>query len=263
MSCRLFALVLTLLSASPATALSPDKLKQINFDQNVGQSISPDLIFRDSDNSPVKLRDCINHKPTLLVLGYYHCPMLCLLVNDGLINALQQLRLSVGIDFNVVDLSIDSRETPALAAAKKNQYLKRYGRREAAKGWHFLTGDESSVATVASEAGFHFVYDRETNEFAHPSGVVVLTPDGRISRYFLGVNIEPRELNSAITAASQGESGSVVNRLVLLCYHYNPISGRYGTIIMSCIRVSGLLTLVTIGGLIFYLARSRRRSLAN
>jgi protein SCO1 len=261
MNCRLIALLFTGLALSRVWALSPDVLKRISFDQNIGQMISRHLVFRDSDNSAIELGDCINDKPTLLVLGYYHCPMLCMLINDGLINALQQLRLNVGTDFNVIDLSIDSREAPALAAAKKNQYLKRYGRPNAATGWHFLTGDESSIATVASEAGFHFVYDPESREFAHPSGVVVLTPNGRISRYFLGVNIDPRELNSAIAAASHGDSGSVINRLVLLCYHYNPITGKYGTIIMSCIRITGLLTVVAIVGLILYLALSPRREL--
>jgi protein SCO1 len=257
------ALLFTAVALSRVWAISPDLLKRISFDQNIGQVISRDLVFRDSDNSPIALGHCINDKPTLLVLGYYHCPMLCMLINDGLINALQQLRLDVGTDFNIIDLSIDSRETPALAAAKKNLYLKRYGRPKAAPGWYFLTGDESSVATVASEAGFHFVYDSETREFAHPSGVIVLTPRGRISRYFLGVNIEPKELNSAIAAAAHGDSGSVINRLVLLCYHYNPITGKYGAIIMSCIRISGLLTVTAIGGLIFYLARSRARPIAN
>lgn len=262
MTWRLLAFIFMLLAVR-VLALSPAELKQINFDQNIGLTISQDLVLRDSDNSAIKLRDCINNKPTLLVLGYYHCPMLCMLINDGLINALQQLRLSVGTDFNVIDLSVDAREGPALAAAKKNQYLKRYGRPNAANGWHFLTGDELAVARVASETGFHFVYDRESNEFAHPSGVVVLTPDGEISRYFLGINIEPRELNSAIVAASSGESGSVINRLVLLCYHYNPITGKYGGIIMSCIRFSGCLTVLAIGCSIFYLGRSRSRPIPN
>jgi protein SCO1/2 len=263
MNRRLCVLILTLVAAARAVALSPEELKQIGFDQNIGQMISRDLVFRDSDNSPVKLRDCMSDKPTLLVLGYYHCPMLCMLINDGLINALQQLRLNVGTDFNVIDLSVDAREGPALAAAKKNQYLKRYGRPNAANGWHFLTGDEWSVGKVASEAGFHFVYDRETNEFAHPSGVIVLTAEGKISRYFLGVNVEPRELNSAIAAASRGESGTVITRLILLCYHYNPITGKFAGVIMWCIRVSGLLTVVTIGCSIFYLGRRRPRPIAN
>lgn len=241
-------------------ALGPGDLKQVQFDQKIGQQISRGLIFRDSDGSTSTLIARLGNKPTLLIFGYYHCPMLCTLINDGLINALQQLRLDVGKDFNVIEVSIDPRETPALAAVKKIQYLKRYGRRGAAAGWHFLTADEATIKQLTSEAGFHFVRDPEANEFAHPSGVIVLTPGGLISRYFLGVNIDPHELDDSIRAASRGESGSVIQRLVLLCYHYNPITGKYGRTILSILRLAGVATVVLIGLSIVYLSRGRAQT---
>ncbi len=253
-------LLLLLLLVRQTHGLTSDQFQQIRFDQHIGRQISPDLNFRDSNGASFQIGARWKGKPTLLVLGYYHCPMLCTLINDGLINALQQLRLDVGKNFNVIDVSIDPRETPALAGTRKNQYLKRYGRPRASEGWHFLIGDESTVTQLTNEAGFHFVYDPESNEYAHPSGVIVLTPQGKISRYFLGVNIDPAELNSAIRAAARGESGSVINRLALLCYHYNPITGKYGATIMSILRVSGILTVALIGLSIFLLARGRSRS---
>jgi protein SCO1 len=259
---NLICVAIALVVGHTGFALIPDELIKIGFEQNVGRTISRDLLFRDADGSSVKIGNCIGGKPTLLILGYYHCPMLCTLINDGLINALQQLRIDVGKDFNAVDVSIDPRETPALAATRKNQYLKRYGRAGASDAWHFLTGDQSAVTRLTSEAGFHFVYDPESNEYAHPSGVIVLTPKGKISRYFLGVNIDPRELNLAIRAASRGESGSVINRFALLCYHYNPITGKYGATIMSILRASGIATVLAIGFWIFFLTR-KGRELAN
>jgi protein SCO1/2 len=245
--------------ASNALALTEEELKQIGFAQKVGGEVSRDLMARDSDGAVAKIDNFIANKPTLLVLGYYHCPMLCTFINDGLINAMQQLRLDVGRDFNVVELSIDPRETAALAAKKKQEYLRRYGRTGAALGWHFLTGDEPTIEQVASEVGFRFRYDSQSNEYAHPSGVVVLTPHGKISRYFLGVNIDPQELNAAIQAAAREENGSVADRLVLLCYHYNPITGKYGPIIISILRVSGVATVLGIVGLIAFMAGRDRR----
>jgi protein SCO1/2 len=255
--------VLLLVFVQQISALTPGDLKSIRFDQNLGQQISRDLIFRDADGTAAPIGAQFKGKPTLLVLGYYHCPMLCTLINDGLIQALQELRLDVGKDFNVIDVSIDPHETPALAATKKNEYLKRYGRPHAEDGWHFLTGNEPSITRLARETGFHFAYDESSGEFAHPSGAIVLTPTGKISRYFLGVNIDPQELRSAILAAERGESGSIVSRLALLCYHYNPITGKYGGLIISILRGCGILTVLAIGLSIFFLTRKRGPSPAN
>ena len=187
-------LALVFCSSIQARGLAEGDMKNIGYDQHIGQQISPGLTFEDSTAGKVALSDLWNKKPTLLVLGYYQCPMLCTLINDGMIGALQELRFDVGRDFNVVNVSIDPDERPKLAADKKKEYLTRYGRAGAARGWHFLTGDQQSITQLANDAGFRYKYDPELRQFAHPSGFIVLTPDGRISRYFFGVNFAPAEL---------------------------------------------------------------------
>ena len=251
-----WAILLLALSLRAASGtLAPNELKRIGYDQHIGHEISRDLNFRDASNRRVALGDLRNTKPTLLVLGYYHCPMLCTLINDGLIEALQELRLTVGRDFNVINVSIDPNETPEVAAAKKREYLKRYGRAGAEGGWHFLTGEEPAVAQLANEAGFRFAYDRASHEYAHPSGFLVLTPEGKISRYFFGVSYEPKELRGALVTAARGENGSVISRLILLCYHYNPITGRYGALVLAILRGLSIATVLGLAGLIVWLCR--------
>ncbi len=235
--------------------IAPVELNRIGYDQHIGQVVSRDLVFRDSENSVTSIGQLRNTKPTLLVLGYYHCPMLCTLINDGLIESLQELRFDVGRDFNVINVSIDPNETASVAAAKKREYLKRYGRPGAAAGWHFLTGDKQTIAQLANETGFRFAYDPATHEYAHPSGFIVLTPEGRISRYFFGVNYEPKELRSAIIAASNGKSGSVITQLILLCYHYNPITGKYGALVLNVLRVLSVATVLLLAAGIVWLCR--------
>lgn len=234
-------------AGSVGAGLSADDRQRITYDQHIGQQISPGLTFQDSTGRRLVLGDLRNARPSLLVLGYYHCPMLCTLINDGLIESLQELRLDVGRDFNVVNLSIDPNETPTVAASKKREYLKRYGRPGAAEGWHFLTGSRQTIAQLTNEAGFRFKLDPASNEYAHPSGFIVLTPEGKISRYFFGVNFDPQELRSAILAAGKGEQGSVINRLILLCSHYNPITGKYGSAIITVLRALGVATVLFLG----------------
>lgn len=247
----------TLLTTSAALGLSSDALKQIRFDQHMGQPISRNLPFRNSDGQPVTLGDYIGRKPVLLVLGYYHCPMLCTLINDGLIQSLQELRFDVGKEFDIVNVSIDPREGPAEAREKKKEYLRRYGRPGAAAGWNFLVGDQNAIDQLAREAGFHSLFDPATNEYAHPSGFLVIAPDGKISRYFLGVNFDPKQMRQAILDAGQNKRGSIVQQLILLCYHYNPITGKYGALIMNVMRGAALATVLAIFAGIFYLARRR------
>ncbi len=244
--------------ATKAVALSPNELKKIGFDQHIGQQISRNLNFRDENGRLVSLGDYFNDKPTLLVLGYYRCPMLCTLINDGLIQSMQELRFDVGKAFNIINVSIDPKENAAAAAAKKKEYIKRYGRSGAAQGWHFLTGDSGAIAQLANEAGFRFAYDPASNEYAHPSGFIVLTPDGKISRYFFGVNFDPREVRTAILAAAKKEQGSVVTQLVLLCFHYSPLTGKYGALIMDVMRGAAIATVLGLGVFIFLSARGRR-----
>jgi len=253
-------IVVSPLAQTSARALTADDLKRIGYDQRIGQPLARHLTFEDSDKRTVALGDLLNHKPTLLVLGYYHCPMLCSLINDGLIEALQELRFNVGRDFNVINVSIDPHETPAVASVKKKEYLKRYARPGADGAWHFLTGTEQTIAQLAKEAGFRFKFDPVSNEYAHPSGFIVLTPEGKISRYFFGVNFDPKELRRAIATASNGRSGSVIHELVLLCSHYNPITGKYGVIVLKVLRAMGVMTVLLLACWIVTL--SRRHSTA-
>lgn len=238
-----------------AQALTPNELNRLGYDQHIGQTLSGNIPFEDSHQRSLTLGELRNGKPTLLVLGYYHCPMLCTLINDGLIESLQELRFDVGKDFNVVNLSIDPHETPDVAAAKKKEYLKRYGRHGAEAGWHFLTGSQPAITQLTNEAGFRYAYDSATREYAHPSGFLVLTPEGRISRYFFGVNYDPKELRSALIAASHGQNGSVIQQLILLCYHYNPITGKYGALVLTVLRVLSIGTVLALGSWIAWLCR--------
>jgi protein SCO1/2 len=236
MKTRLIIVLLGLTIVRPGLALTPGDLRRVKFDQHPGQKVSHDLVFRDETGRALKLVDLFGKRPLLLVPGYYRCPMLCTLINDGLINALENLRANVGADFDVVDLSIDPSETPAAAAQKKALYVRRYGRPGAAAGWHCLVGDEKAIAQLADEVGFRYAYDPEIRQYAHPSGVVILTTDGRISRYVFGVTFNSTELRDALTAAKEGKSGSVLSQLFLLCYHYNPITGKYGELILAILR---------------------------
>ncbi len=260
---KIALLLLGLLTWSvTAQALAPNELNRLGYDQHIGQSLSANIPFEDSNKRSLTLGELRNGKPTLLVLGYYHCPMLCTLINDGLIESLQELRFDVGKDFNVVNLSIDPHETPEVAAAKKKEYLKRYGRPGAEGAWHFLTGSQPAIAQLTNEAGFRYAYDSATHEYAHPSGFLVLTPEGRISRYFFGVNYDPKELRSALIAASHGQNGSVIQQLILLCYHYNPITGKYGALVLTVLRILSVGTLFALGGWIAWLCRRDSKDLA-
>jgi len=229
-----------------AGALQDSDLAAITFEQRLNTDISRDLLFRDEHGSALRIGDCLNQKPTILVLGYYECPMLCTLELNGMVEALQDIKWSIGKDFEVINVSIDPRERASLAAAKKRIYLKRYGRAGAAEGWHFLTGDQPAIQRLADEVGFHYRYDARSGQFAHPSGLVILTPEGRISGYLLGLSYPSRDLFSALERASAHKVSSPVRKLVLLCFHYNPITGKYGVVIINSVRLLGVLTLVAL-----------------
>jgi protein SCO1/2 len=239
-------------------ALTPGDLSRVTLEQHPGLQLSHDLVFRDENGQQFGFGNPAATQPIVLVPGYYRCPMLCPLINDGLIQALQDLRMNVGRDFQVVDFSIDPADTPADAARKKSEYLRRYGRRSAAEGWHCVVGDQRSIAQLTDELGFRYVYDPETKQYAHPSGVIVLTPEGKISRYIFGATFDARELRDALIAARDGESTSTLSKLFLLCYHYNPITGKYGALIMSIVRIAGIATVLAIGLSIIYFARRPR-----
>jgi protein SCO1/2 len=252
-------LVLLLAFTRSICALTPGDLSRVTFDQHPGHQISRDLVFRDENDRPFRLGNQFGKQPTILVLGYYRCPMLCMLINDGLIRALQELPLSIGPDFQVVTVSIDPTEKAAAAAAKKSEYLRQYGRPGAADGWHFLVGDEPSVAKLADEAGFRYAYDPQIRQYAHPSGIIVLTPEGKISRYLFGAKFDAKELSDALIAAKKGKSSSIISQVFLLCYHYNPITGKFGGLILSILRIGSVGFLAAIALWIFSLTRRPAR----
>ncbi len=240
----IFSLGFLIVFITSACALTPGDLSRIKLEQHPGQQLSRDLVFHDENGQPFRFGNQAGNQPTVLLPGYYRCPMLCPLINDGLIQALQELRTSVGRDFQVVEFSIDPKDTPADAARKKTEYMRRYGRHGTAGGWHFLVGDERAIARLADELGYRYAYDPETKQFAHPSGLIVLTPGGKISRYIFGATFDGGELNKALAAARKGESASTLSQLFLLCFHYNPITGKYGALIMSILRAAGVATVM-------------------
>jgi protein SCO1 len=249
-----FALVLICAFAGKTRALTPDDLSRVTFEQHPGVQISPDLVFRDQNDRPFRLGDHFGKQPTILVMGYYRCPMLCSLINDGLIHALQELPLNVGRDFQLIDVSVDPAETATAAVQKKSEYVRQYGRPGAADNWHFLLGNERSIAQLAHQTGFRYVYDSQTRQYAHPSGVVVLTPKGKISRYVFGVRLDTRQLRDALVAAKEEKSSSIISQVFLLCYHYNPITGRYGALILAILRVASLGFVAAIAWWVFSMA---------
>jgi protein SCO1 len=246
--------------ASPQPQLSADALARIDFEQKLNAQVSLDSAFVDESGGRLALRECFRRRPVILVLGYYRCPMLCSLVSNGLIESLQDLKPTVGKDFDIINVSIDPHETPALAAAKKHAYLKRYGRSGAAKGWHFLTGAEPEIKRLANEVGFHFAYDASVKEYAHPSGVIVLTPQGRVTRYLFGVQFSPKDLHAAIADAAANKIGSPIERLILLCFHYSPLTGKYASLIMTVTRVAGAAALCVLAAGVGAMVRRERRA---
>lgn len=240
--------------------VSDKKLREIRFEQKINNKLSLDLPFRDETGAPVKLGQYFGRKPVIIVPGYYGCPMLCTLVLNGLVETLQDLKWNVGDQFEVINFSIDPREGPQLAAGKKRATLRAYGRTGAPNGWHFLTGDDSSIRKLADEIGFHYAYDDEAKQYAHPSGFVVITPGGKIARYFFGVDFSAPDLSSSLVAASSNATGSPVKQLFLLCFHYSPITGKYGGLIMAVVRIGGAGTALGLGLLVVRsMIRDRRK----
>jgi protein SCO1/2 len=249
----LVASILAGACSGQAEALSDSTLASISFEQKLNTQVALDLPFRDESGKPVQLGEFLSKKPVLLVLGYYECPMLCTLVLNGMVESLEDMKWSIGKEFDVINVSINPRETPALAAEKKRTYLKRYGRSGAADGWHFLTGEEVAIQRLADEVGFQYSYDAASKQYAHPSGLVILTPQGKVAGYLFGVTYSPKDLFAALQRASANQISSPIRKLVLLCFHYNPITGKYGAMIMTLVRICsaatviGLLWLVTAG----------------
>ncbi len=233
----------------------PAALRAIGFDQLIGQRVPLDTTFRDEAGSVVRLGDYFGKKPVVLVFAYYDCPMLCTQVINGLSSALGVMSLNPGKDFEIVTVSFNPNDTPASATAKKAVYLERYKRIGAAEGWHFLTGDEASIERLTKAAGFRYAWDADTKQYAHPSGVIVLTPDGTLSSYLFGIEYGARDLRLGIVEASKGKVGTTVDALLLYCYHYDPMTGRYGLVIMRAIRMAGAATVLAMAAFIIVMVR--------
>ena len=232
------------------------------YDQKLGATVPLDATFRDESGRVMPLGAYLGQRPAILVLGYHECPMLCSLVLGGLVETLTEMRATTGKDFDLIDVSINPADTPAMADKQRRMYFKRYLRDGADAGWHFLTSpDEGQVRRLADAVGFRYAYDPASKQFSHPSGFVVLTPEGTVSRYFFGVTYDAGQVQGALAEAGQRRVGSRVAELLLVCFHYNPIHGRYGALIMNILRAAGALMLVAMGWLIFQLNRRTARTL--
>jgi protein SCO1/2 len=228
----------------------PGVLGKVSFDQHLNMPLPLDLPFKDEDGQTVKLGDYFGKRPVVVAFVYYECPMLCNQVLNGLASALGVLDESIGKEFDVVTISFDPRETSVEAAGKKKAYLERYKRPSAAQGWHFLTGDEASIRAVTKAAGFNYAWDESTQQFAHASGVIVTTPDGRMAQYFFGIDYSPRDLKFALIESSSGQIGALAEKVLLYCYHYDPSTGQYGFVAMRAVRVGGAVTLLALVGFV-------------
>ena len=243
---------------SPPANTRPPRLENVGIEQHLDAQVPPDVTFRDSTGNTVKLGDYFGRKPLILNLVYYNCTMLCGEALAGLASAMRLIKFDVGNEFDVVTVSFDPRETPAMAAAKKIDYVKRYGRPNAASGWHFLTGQPESINRLTKAVGFQYQYDEKTNQYAHATAIMVLTPQGRISRYFYGVDFPPKDLRMGLVEASQGKIGNAVDAVLLYCYHYNPETGKYGAMVANILRLAAAVTVLLLGGLLFILWRLDR-----
>jgi protein SCO1 len=238
----------------------PAALREIGFDQNLDQHVPLDTTWRDESGKTVRLGDYFGKRPVILLFAYYDCPMLCTQVINGLSSALGVLSLKPGRDFEIVTVSFNPKDTPETASAKKAVYIERYKQPNASASWHFLTGDQPSIDRLTEAAGFRYVWDKDTQQFAHPTGVIVLTEDGRLARYLFGIEYVPRDLRYALVEASEGRVGTPVDALLLYCFHYDPTTGRYGVAIMRTVRLAGAATVLAIGSFIVVMVRKERRS---
>lgn len=240
----------------------PPLLQGVGIDQRLGQQVPLDTPFRDETGKQVMLGDYFGEKPVILVLAYFRCPRLCNEVLNGLEIGLEDVKgLDIGKQFNVLTVSFDPQERPPLAAAKKANYIEKYERPGAAAGWHFLTGDSTAIKLLTDAVGFKYHYDPAADQFAHASGIMVLTPQGKLSRYFYGIRYPATDLRLALVESSNGKIGSPVDSLLLFCFHYDPSSGKYTPFVMNIVRLGGVMTLLAFGvaGVIFWRGERRRK----
>jgi protein SCO1/2 len=232
---------------APPSGFVPPAVVDLAFEQKPGSQVPLDTTFRDEQGRTVKLGDYIGRRPVILVLAYYRCPQLCTLVLNGLLGGLKGVPFQPGKEFEVVTVSFDPRETPDLAAAKKASYVDGYGRPGAENAWHFLTGDKNQIDLLAAAVGFHYAFDEKQDRYNHPSGVIILTPEGKVSRYLFGIRFLARDLKLGLVEASEGKVGSVADQLMLFCFHYDPAAGNYSIAILNVVRAAGAVTVLGLG----------------
>jgi protein SCO1 len=227
----------------PPSTLKPEQLKEVTFKQRLNDQLPLDAPFKDEYGRPVTLGKYFNNqKPVILAFVYYTCPMLCTQVMNGISSSLRALPFTAGEEFDVVLISFDPRDNPAAALEKKQSHLAYWKTEKTTGGWHFLTGDEATIKRVTNAAGFSYAFDKNTGQYAHVSGVLVTTPEGRLARYFYGIEYSPKELRLALVESGKGHIGSAIDELLLFCYHYDPETGRYGATVMNLVRAAGVLT---------------------
>lgn len=247
------------LGQAPANQ-KPAILDHVGIDQHLNQQIPLDLNFVDENGQPVQLRQYFGQKPVILTMVYFQCPMLCSQVLSGLTFTLNGMsNFNVGREFNVLTVSFDPRDTPQAARENKERYLKRYRRSGSDQGWHFLTGTKDQIDGLAQALGFRYVWDEENQQFAHGSAIMLLTPDGHIAQYYYGIEYDPRNVRLGLVEASKGKIGTIVDQLLLYCYHYDPRQGRYGAAIFNILRASALATVLILGGFMLLMLRRERR----
>ncbi len=239
----------------PPSNMRPPHLENVGIDQHLDAQIPPNLAFVDDTGRSVMLGEYFGNKPLILNLVYYNCTMLCGEELAGLTSAMKMVKFDLGKEFEIVTVSFDPRETPAMAAAKKRDFIGRYGRTGAADGWHFLTGSADSIDALAKAVGFKYQYDPKTNQYAHATAIMILTPQGHISRYLYGIDFPPKDVRLGLVEASHQKIGNPVDQVLLYCYHYDPATGKYGAVVNNILRLGGGLTIVLLGGLLLILFR--------
>jgi protein SCO1/2 len=239
----------------PPSNLRPPGLTDVGIEQRLNEPIPANLVFRDETGRSVRLSDYFGKKPLILNLVYYRCPMLCSEVLVGLSGALKALQFDVGKEFDVLTVSFDPKDTPEIATAKKADSMNRYKRPGAADGWHFLTGSQESITALTKAVGFEYQYDSKTGQFSHSTAIMILTPEGKISQYYYGVEYPPKDLRLGLIQASQNKIGTLADQVLLYCYHYDPATGKYGAIISRIIQLAAGLTILSIGTVLLVLFR--------
>ena len=259
-SAALSIAALTLL-ASPIFAQQPGPppiLREVSIAQRLNEPIPPEIIFRDENGKAVRLGDYFGTKPIVLSLVYFDCPALCTEVLNGELRTMKAITLDLGKDFDAITVSFEPKDTPELAKAKRDVYAGQYGRPGARENWHFLTGDQPSIDALTQAAGFHYAYDSASRQYAHAAAILVLTPHGRIARYFYGVQYSGRDVRLGLVEASEGKIGTPTDHALLYCYQYDPATGKYGLIVMKVVRAAGVVTVLVLGIFMFVMFRRER-----